>query len=197
MSESSRTPTTFQTEYIRKVRGLVVQPNASKGKVFKANKQILFSPPNYMGEKPNPKVFYLKPVIVCAPTVTFSDVIFSCDACKSDYRSQGWCSTDRYIEGLTGGFYLTQLNYKCKCETNFSATGLQLTQLHSVPPFVGQSYPIMTLHRTAYHNDLVAMICSDALSKKSFEGIANSIGIIRSADYLRKQAIYVSAISSQ
>ena len=104
MSESSRTPTTFQTEYIRNVRGLVVQPNSSKGKVFKANKQILFSPPNYMGEKPNPKVFYLKPVIVCAPTVTFSDVIFSCDACKSDYRSQGWCSTDRYIEGFTGGF---------------------------------------------------------------------------------------------
>ncbi len=194
MSESSRAPSACQTQHIITIRSLVVQPKKIKDQLFIASKQILFSPLNYMGEKPNPKTFYLKPVIVCAPTVTFPDVKFHCIACKSDYRQQGWCPTDRYVEGLTGGFYVTQLNYKCKCVSDLYISGLQLIHLDSVPPFVSQSYPIMTLHRTAYHNDLVAMICSDALSQKSFEAIANSIGIIRSAEYLRKRAIYVSAV---
>ncbi len=105
-----------------------------------------------MGEKPNASVFYLKPVIVCAPHIPFSDVRFHCSKCNSEFKHQGWCDTDRYVEGLTGGFYLIQLNYKCHCHKSKNITGLQLTQLDSVPEFVSQSYPIMTLHRTAYHN---------------------------------------------
>ena len=65
MSESSRTPSPCQRIYMNTIRQLVVQPKCSSAQIFLPSKQIIFYPPNYMGEKPNASVFYLKPVIVC------------------------------------------------------------------------------------------------------------------------------------
>ena len=74
-------------------------------KVNNGSREIVFYPDSYDGGKPSVEKFYLKPVIVCAPSKTYAGLQLKCDECDGDLKDTGWAPNYRYVHNLSSGMF--------------------------------------------------------------------------------------------
>ena len=165
---------------------------------------VSYEPPlYYLGGTPNVSHFYRKPIILCAPHLSFPDIKIPCDhnECEGHFVSNGWGDNDRYLHGLNGGVYLVQGRYVCskgvaKCPgKRTGVVGTVLITLPTCPVFITAAYDKFSLtHRRGVTTDLLNHIVHDSISSKSFVEIQRGREDMHANRYLKLRGSYDAAV---
>lgn len=136
----------------------------------------------------DPKLFYRKPVIICAPHLYLPGQQMICK-CKKKMQLRGWQDA-RYVHGLKGGMYLKQRKYQCNhCKVG-TINAFQALQFECITEDIRLLYPLYERHNSMLHEELMNYIVSDAMTSKTFSEIGNGIGSFRTQEYLRRRTLY-------
>ena len=142
----------FQLVYIEECKNLFLE-NSKNGK-----SPIFCYDPDYSLSKGNPKVEdgYIKPVIMMVPHLQFESL--ECLICKEKYKTDGFHTTYRQVQGLQCCSSLVQFRYLCKCNNRKVITSYELLQSNRVPEYMALYYPVTATKRSMVHNDLLTFL---------------------------------------
>ena len=184
MASSESTANAFELEYINEI----------KVKYANGDRNILHTPPSFLGGRPRLPTFYAKDVTVCCPLKQFAISLF-CPSCETgNLAIKGWADPRR-LQNLHGSGFLLQSTYRCtntSCRKTIAA-GTLLEQSKTIPDYVKISYPFILKEKSALGQDLLTMITSNSTTGMTFEEISAVITTNRSSRYFNKRTVFYAA----
>ena len=132
----------------------------------------------------------LKSVYIMSPHELLQKDI-SCIYCTNKKLTcSGW-ENPRRVESIKTSMYLLQRKYRCK-DCNTSINSLKIMENGEWRCNLKAMFPFTVKHNSLIHDDLLHLIVSDAMTRKTFHEIGCSIYISRINEYLRLRDIFVS-----
>ena len=199
-----------QERYIQKITSSTSKRNSSSNPLPLWHRpQLEFAFDGSTDKCPDVDAFYVKPVFLCAPHLTWPKLHLSCPTCKQQLSPKGWQSNPRgrYVHDLIEPFYLVEYQYICKsseCTTPLIKNKTEVTQkekkmlaheiLESLPDWVRAHWPIGAINkRSAYSISFLSYLTTGVTTGASIEQVVKMSGTLRATQYLQTRLQYSSA----